>query len=175
LPDVLNLIGAGSGIPGLGAYHDSVVEGKVWLRQHLKFIVAKCATATKLVLVGYSQGAQVAADVYQDLQSAQLRRQILGVALFGDPYFNASDDTTDRGDYNHALNGILAYVRRFSRPKFSPNSAEHVLSYCHKHDPICQERLKLWELAYYGRSQHKNYIEKDREVRRAANYFSDRG
>jgi hypothetical protein len=45
-------------------YHPSVVAGKKWLAKAIMTPPATCENAALLV-TGYSQGAQVAADVYQ--------------------------------------------------------------------------------------------------------------
>jgi hypothetical protein len=147
--EFLNLVGAGFGIGPLGAYHASVVRGKQWLSDHVASEIRTCA-GTKLILVGYSQGAQVTGDVYQRTLSSSQRSHILGVALFGDPYFNSSDDGLDRGSYSHTHGGVLG-----TRSKFA--SGQPVVSYCHAHDPICNWPGNVAELAYYRLSRHSNY------------------
>ncbi len=160
----LNLVGAGTGIPKLGAYHDSVVQGKHWLSTQIASRIVKCDHA-KILLIGYSQGAQVTADVYQKI-SAGLRRHISGVALFGDPYFNPHDDVADRGKFGHALHGVLGH-----RPIFATDTHKHVLSYCHKYDLICQAPFTAFPVAAvrYKLSQHKNY---KIESKQAADLFA---
>lgn len=158
--EVLNLIGAGLGAGPLGAYHDSVVDGKNWLREHLASEVTTCP-GTKLVLSGYSQGAQVAADVYQRSVSAVERRHILALVLFGDPYFNPSDAASDRGTFaRKGRSGVLG-----RRPTF--NGDHRVLSYCHLHDPICQHPTVIG-LTRYKLKKHENYSP---DGRRAAKQF----
>lgn len=63
--EVINLIGAGLGVGPLGAYHASVVAGENWLRTEIQNQVNTCGGRTNLILIGYSQGAQVTGDVYQ--------------------------------------------------------------------------------------------------------------
>jgi Cutinase len=158
--EILNLIGAGLGIGRIGAYHDSVVEGKRWLREHLASETTICPR-TKLLLSGYSQGAQVAADVYQRSVSAAERSHILAVVLFGDPYFNVSDAASDRGTFaRHGRSGVLG-----RRPTFGGD--RRVLSYCHLHDPVCQHPTVIG-LARYKLKQHENYT---RDGSRAAHRF----
>ena len=66
------------------------------LTGHIQHLSA-CALQTTIVLVGYSQGAQVTADVYQrDLTDAQ-RQMVAAIVLFGNPYFNRHDSAADRG------------------------------------------------------------------------------
>jgi len=145
---LLNFIGAGLGIGPLGAYHASVVDGEKWLRREIASEIGACP-GTKLLLVGYSQGAQVTGDVYQRYVSATQRKHILAVALFGDPYFNPSDATADRGGFLHSRPGVLGKRRSFGGDR-------RIVSYCHYHDPICQ-LPNLVELVKYRFTQHDNY------------------
>jgi hypothetical protein len=124
------LVGAELRLPT--AYHRSVVAGKDWLRSDLASVASNCGDATKVVLVGYSQGAQVAADVYQE----GTRAKVLATVLFGDPYFNSRDTAADRGSYRRGRNGGLGI-----RPLYSADARGHVLSFCHDRDPVCQEPL----------------------------------
>jgi hypothetical protein len=145
---IINLIGAGLGIGPLGAYHDSVVDGEKWLRHEIPAEIASCPSA-KLLLTGYSQGAQVTADVYQRSVSSVERKHILAVVLFGDPYFNPTDSRADWGNYNHYKSGILGWRRSFKGDR-------RVVSDCHAHDPVCQHPT-LSEVLRYGFSEHKKY------------------
>jgi hypothetical protein len=127
-------------------YHKSVVAGKQWLSNQLGSILTNpnCARS-KLLLTGYSQGAQVTGDVYQNTSSPN----ILGVVLFGDPKFNSADPA-DRGGGISGLDGALG-----TRPLYSSapgkQSVGHVLSYCHDHDAVCQGVSRLG----FGGGPHK--------------------
>ncbi len=149
--EYLNGAGAVLHFAHVGAYHDSVVAGKKWLAHEIATVTASCGK-TKILLVGYSQGAQVTGDVVQGLaanhHNAPLLAHILGVVLFGDPYFDAGDSRVDRGGYQHH-NGLLG-----ERPHFTTGL---VLSYCHKYDPICQFPLTPREYAEHRRKEHENY------------------
>jgi hypothetical protein len=147
--DVLNLIGAKLGIGPLGAYHGSVVDGENWLRNNIASEIAACPSM-KLLLTGYSQGAQVVGDVYQRYVSSAERHHILAVVLFGDPYFNPSNIANDRGNFAHDGRGGILGIR----PAFHHDS--HVVSYCHLHDPICQHPTIVGFLKY-GLKQHEDY------------------
>jgi Cutinase len=157
-PELLNGLGAGTKLSGLGlgAYNGSVVGGSKMLTQHIRHLAASCALNTTIVLVGYSQGAQVTADVYQrDLTNVE-RQMVAAVVLFGDPYFNRHDKTADRGSYSGRRGGILG-----QRPIFGEGPL--VLSYCHSHDPICQgvgERIGpnvVLDPGAFTFRQHTNY------------------
>jgi hypothetical protein len=140
-------------------YHKSVVAGKKWLSTQLGVLFSKCPSS-KIVLTGYSQGAQVTGDVYQRTSS----KQIMGVVLFGDPRFNSAD-SADRGGVS-GLDGALG-----TRPLFKDapgkQSIGHVLSYCHNRDPVCQGVSRL----RYGPTYHENYGATD-EPEQAARYIA---
>jgi hypothetical protein len=145
---LVNLIGAGLGIGPLGAYHGSVVNGERWLSATIRSESSACPS-TKLLLAGYSQGAQVTGDVYQRSVSSSARTHILAVLLFGDPYFNPSDWRADHGSYSHGRAGVLG-----ARPTFAGD--HRVQSFCHLYDPVCQ-RPNIVEITLHGLSQHENY------------------
>lgn len=119
------LLGAKLHVPG--AYFHSVKKGKAWLRSEIAEKSRDCPE-TKLILTGYSQGAQVAGDV---LQRYGPFPNVAATVLFGDPYFNGRDPV-DRGHprFRTGVNGGLG-----KRPRFTEN---RVLSYCHSNDPVCQ-------------------------------------
>jgi len=157
---------AGLKLPG--AYHSSVVKGKQWLAQFLTLVARQapaCAEPPRILLLGYSQGAQITADVVQqhgvDLVKGAIS-QILGVALFGDPYFN-SLDPADRGGFERGRNGWLG-----KRALFQPFLRKHILSYCHAHDLVCQGLLHNGK---WLTSQHRNYDSRG-EPYEAARYFT---
>lgn len=149
LRDWLNALGAGLHIGPLGAYHGSVVDGERWLRNFIPQELRTCP-AIKLVLVGYSQGAQVTGDVYQRNVTRAEKRHIAAVLLFGDPYFNSGDGKADRGNYDHTRSGALG-----KRPTFGGDS--RVESFCHHHDPVCQANGQAGEFLLWRFTQHENY------------------
>jgi hypothetical protein len=133
LRQLANGAGAITKLPVLGAYHASVVQGKRLLDAEVASLTSACGHRTALVLVGYSQGAQVTADVYQRQLTAGQRSNVAGVVLFGDPYFDGGDRRVDRGSFSGRRDGLLG-----RRPPFGKTGRTLVLSYCHSHDPICQ-------------------------------------
>jgi hypothetical protein len=139
-----SLVGAAVKVPL--AYHASVVTGKNWLSRTISTTATTCPQ-TKMFLTGYSQGAQVTADVYQNGSTPH----VLGIALFGDPYFNSDDAIADRGSFRLGRHGGLG-----TRPLFSSASRGHVLSYCHDRDPVCQEPLGPLDYRFLFRF-HDNY------------------
>jgi hypothetical protein len=141
---IINLVGAKTPLPFLGAYHGSVNDGEQELRQTVRDEERLCPNI-KLVLLGYSQGAQVVADVYEQNLESRQRSQIAGVALFGDPYFNPNSPA-DHGSYDPTRHGILG-----TRASFPANRSALVFSICHRDDPICQGP------GHIDFSQHTNY------------------
>ena len=142
---ILNLGGAVSNLGFLGAYTGSVNDGKRILRQEISTERRLCPKV-KLVLVGYSQGAQVVADVYSRDLNPQQRSQIAGVVLFGDPYFNPADSAFDQGSFDPTRHGILG-----TRPRYPASAAGRIFSICHSYDPICQGPGRI------DFNQHTNY------------------
>lgn len=135
--------------PPSRGYTASVAEGQSDLASLLSQVQGSGCPRTKLILTGYSQGAQVVANVYESL-ATRTRARILAVILFGDPDFNYRDGTVDRGTYR-AHDGVYGPRKPFVIPRGSA-----VLSYCNRYDPACQS-VRLSEFVRYGFSQHENY------------------
>lgn len=148
------MLAAGAKLPFW--YHTSVIKGKNWLRGELKQLEQHCPT-TAVYLTGYSQGAQVAGDVYKEKTWEKVR----GMVLFGDPYFNGKDGS-NKGSFSFLRNGALGRRKAF-------NNAQ-VLSYCHAGDPVCQGKHFY---ITFGTAYHKNYA-KLGEPEAAAQYFAGR-
>jgi predicted esterase len=155
--DKFTLVGAALKVPHLGAYHDSVVAGKKLLAAKIAEEARACPL-TQMLLVGYSQGAQVTADVYQNGS----QRGVIGVALFGDPYFNSADSAVDQGSFQPGRNGALGTRSLYRASMF-------VRSYCHKNDPVCQGPRDASDAPLLRPSQHENYPP---DARTAADYFA---
>ena len=114
-------------------YVNSVAAGKSALVSYLTLINTSCPSTT-FVLAGYSQGAQVVADVLQQMGGTAAAK-IVGVALFGDPRFRGSQSATDRGTYSPKLNGVWQSVGTLRT--FTKAETAVARSYCTKHDPVC--------------------------------------
>lgn len=154
----------------LNEYVYSERQGVVWLVARVRHAEAACPTI-KIVLAGYSQGADATADALQGLTSAQ-RTRVLAVALFGDPLYNSAgpeDFITNfqRQEQVHDLkDGLLTtlFPKRFPFRMIPPDMFLRVLSYCHVTDPICQA-------GEVRRSTHTNYA-LSQDPRDAAAYFA---
>jgi hypothetical protein len=161
------LTGAALKLPA--GYHKSVMNMKSWLRKTMDDLSRDCPSSA-LILTGYSQGAQAAGDVYQEREEWP---QIVGVALFGDPYYNHKD-SSDRFGLNvkprkrmdNQFNGGLA----MPRPR-KPFDSSKVLSFCHQWDPVCQNPLNAKKFLQGRPSEHNNYTEFS-EPETAAKYFA---
>ena len=126
--------GVGKGL--VGAYKESVNDGVQWLTGHLEtYQYSAGCRATRFILSGYSQGAQVVADSVASLP-ATYRHLIAGVLLFGDPQFNGQNEPSDRSTYDTDRYGALSSTD--GTRKFPNWLSGHVWSYCHQNDPICQ-------------------------------------
>jgi hypothetical protein len=146
-------------VTSLSPYRRSLSQGEQYLTDKINtFTAGSCASTTKLILAGYSQGAQATATVYQNLvkKDPGLRSKILGVALFGDPEFRGRS-VKSLGNYDPSRNGIFAVP---PRPEYQPT--DNVLSYCHSKDPVCQGLYKLdWFIGpvlSFDIDQHTNYV-----------------
>jgi hypothetical protein len=131
-------VGDGGSVQYGGNYITSVNKGYEALSGELSKLQSACPN-TKVILVGYSQGAQVAGDVYESLGAAGQKRIIL--VMFGDPLFNPVQSRVDlpqsgQWKYNPSLRGIYQF--------YSPQmhlvptvSVQNMHSYCLKGDPVC--------------------------------------
>lgn len=130
------------GLPYLAEYRRSVNQGKNALTSFLNAFHTRCST-TSLVLVGYSQGAQIVGDIYQSIKKV-IQNKIAAVAMLADPRFNPKQPVTgfhsgvDVGSYDPGLNGIWASRLFHGMVRtFTSNQYPAVHSYCLKFDPIC--------------------------------------
>jgi hypothetical protein len=119
-----------------GNYTKSVRAGRTALANYItQFLSSSCGTSTYLYLVGFSQGAQVVGDVYQNLPFGQ-RSRVKGVTMIADPKFHGLEGSpVNVGTYEFLRNGIQDVTTIFRR---IPNAQEpYVRSYCSFGDPVC--------------------------------------
>jgi Mg-chelatase subunit ChlD len=114
-----------------GSYFASKNAGSVLLHDYLAEVVAACPS-TKLVVMGYSQGAHAAGDQLAR-EPTSITDHVAAFVMFGDPRFNPDASYTwgsfDSRDYG--LNG-----KRDLGDFSSWNS--RVFSFCNQNDVICQ-------------------------------------
>jgi PKD repeat protein len=133
-----------------GSYEDSVKTIEPWVTNEVETRLAACP-GTKVILSGYSQGAQGVADALQrDINPSV----VIGAAFFGDPYFNPKSPG-DRGSFDSERVGILGV-----RPQYGGSLAHKVFSYCRDKDPICQGFIRYSTIVHttsWDTSQHEKY------------------
>jgi hypothetical protein len=148
---IANGIGAYVHQASVGAYAASVRKGEEVLQPIVEGQASSPCASTQMILLGYSQGAQVTANVVQQLPGSVLQH-VAAVVLFADPLFNSDDHTVDRGQARPGLNGVLG-----KRDKFG-HIHPLVLSYCKGSlpvDPICHYSSFSDLGAHHG--QHSTY------------------
>jgi hypothetical protein len=116
-------------------YRLSEREGRNNLETLIREQARECP-GEKLVVEGYSQGAQAVADVFSkgvgDLTPAELSH-VKAVVLIADPRFN-SRESFDRGSFRVGRNGILGA----RSPGDLSSVANRVRAWCRRDDIVCQ-------------------------------------
>jgi len=132
--------------PRPGRYRASVENGLQAALQNVVDLIALCPTS-RLVLGGYSQGAQVTHAALARYPRS-VAAHVAAVVLFGDPLFDEAD---------HGVLPVVAAGERLApgregvvlklhlaRAVFVPPAYRgKVLSWCHVRDPVCQAQLPL--------------------------------
>jgi len=119
-----------------GSYSDSVTLAKGAASRRFEAMITDCPAKTMALFVGYSQGAQVTADTYQDALLTHPDR-IAGGIFYGDPYFRGDSiyGSSGRwpGSFDSNRHGGLG-----QRPEFRGATGSRVISTCHPDDMVCQ-------------------------------------
>ena len=155
-----------------GRYRASVATGVLELRTYLQQRLRTCP-AERIVLGGYSQGAQVVGDALPRL-SRGVRKRIAFVGLFGDPKLSLPEGAGifpvgcrgrslspwRRGNVGcYTDNGVLD-----ARTPYVPAElAGRTGSWCDRDDPICNNNL-----GDFLHSSHARYAQPGRAVEQAA-------
>lgn len=132
--------------PGVGKddtnYLSSEQEGTRNLKAEMNDLASRCPN-TSVQLVGYSQGAQVIANVLQAPSglSATAKANLRGVALFADPTYRAGEPWDVKG--NGPKNGLFtrdkgAFNAWTGWSTTSATKVNLVHSYCLANDFFCQ-------------------------------------
>ncbi|HVY10619.1 MAG TPA: cutinase family protein [Mycobacteriales bacterium] len=139
---ILTGLAAGLQIPA--AYHKSAMAGTAATIAEVKKYAA--CDSTKVILAGYSQGAQAVADALQrDVPGLLQSSRMLGATFFADPYFNPKS-WADRDTFSGHRWGLLGI-----RPEYPSEYRGRVWSYCGKDDPICQGIVQCtWHICGYA-------------------------
>jgi hypothetical protein len=122
-------------------YHKSRDKGKRDLTKKINSITKDCPHS-RIVLFGYSQGADVVASVWQ--ADTTDPAPFLGVVSFADPYFNrrwTEQMTIYPEGGSWSKDGLLGM-----RPKFDDSELPNLQVWCLPGDPVCQARptVKHW-------------------------------
>jgi cutinase len=170
---IFNLAGVITGLP-IGKYDSSVAAGVSGLTAEVRSVIATCPD-TRIMLAGYSQGAQVTGDAYQQLTEAE-RGYVLGAFLLSDPRRDPADFNVNYGSARTAGNGA---VTKDARPMFAVSMPGRVRSYCQTGDPVCEGpfTLSLFGLVINNDvSKHANYTSYQTQCgtypQQAADYFA---
>jgi hypothetical protein len=140
---------AGTVVSGL-RYDGSRERGVIALRSDVYSQVNACPD-TRLVLAGYSQGADVVASFLQELAPRSkrvdflLQQQLAGVVLLGDPRFNPRNVGVAGGSYNPRFGPLFSKFgtppKPFSPPGarrlFAVNLENRIYSVCNAGDAVC--------------------------------------
>lgn len=149
LPDVRH-IQANPGIPNPAdrLYGLSEGSGRAAMMADLRALRNRCsATRTRVILEGYSQGANAIHDSYGELAPLG----ISDVVLFGDPLFcyegqaenegGGGTRSVASGDYDPHKRGLGTYMnvnQNCSQTDVRPPPGTKVWSYCDSQDAVCQ-------------------------------------
>jgi hypothetical protein len=123
-------------------YEVSVTGGVASLIKAVIERADRCETQ-KLVLSGYSQGAEVVRKALPYLK--KVADHVGAVVLFGDPQFDPHTWAEKGGTYSRRRHGVLGLP-----DKDFPKVFDHVVTYCRDGDLICQGFPNLTE-------GHKHY------------------
>ena len=131
-------------------YHQSVAQGIAVLNTKLIALSRQTCVQTgytRILLVGYSQGAQVVADEMAAMP-ATMGVPIFGAILISDPRFNGSDpkvsvtqvntntSAVNFGSYAKNLNGVARFLDPW-KPARDWTSLPWTFSVCAANDPVC--------------------------------------
>lgn len=149
-------------IDGIAGYSGSRNGGTEALLADWREVTKKCS-ATQIVMVGYSQGADVVASAWQkgkvaggrlSIARAIDRNQVRSVVLYADPHFNrrwADQGVTRPRTSSFIRDGVFG-----ARRLFTGDEVGAVQAWCLLQDPICQRD----NLAYpWHGSQYDRYEE----------------
>ena len=137
-PNIMNLVS--------GAYVNSMWGGVDRLRQLLLAEPARCSgDLEKVVLTGYSQGAQV---IHRYL-SLYTETDIKAVVLIADPARTSDGDEVRVGGANHTKPGF--WTRAMGESIQIPSVfTSRTISTCHDHDIVCESTFDSWVPPHSG-------------------------
>ena len=138
-------------------YSRSVDDGVLAAGSAILKVLTHCqAAGTRLILFGYSQGAQVMGDAFSKLSLDQ-REGIGRVVLFSDATYNSQDP-----DISYQPTATTGHGIKGQRQLFMTNRKQVIESWCWSQDAICQG-LSQWH--FHG--DIYDVYEKDAAIRAA--------
>jgi hypothetical protein len=115
-------------------YVNSVNKGVQTLDAAITDYLQQCP-GKRVVLGGYSQGAEVVRNAFLNLKDTQ-KRSVAAVALFGDPLFNPKDTQIVRGTFLN-FTGIDISLLGDRATKIPGAWNQRFVDYCTFGDPVC--------------------------------------
>jgi len=118
-------------------FYESVKDGSEELAWYLEDQMTSCPLQ-RVVLGGYSQGAETVADGINLLQPA-FRARIAYMALYGDPKFNPAQSLLPpiAGDWKRGSTDIFTHGVLDQRKDYIPSGIVNAGSWCQAGDMIC--------------------------------------
>lgn len=153
-------------------YGDSIEKGRQNVLSYLDTRHRNCRDM-RLVLIGYSQGAQVIGEAIRDESDNEVLSHIDFVGLFGDPKLNLPEGARPYGILNPpACDGRDLSVWRRDTPSctthqgilygrapyFSGEIASKIGSWCGADDSICDHDIAPWSSGHYQYANRKTNI-----------------
>lgn len=120
-------------------YDTSINAGKYALHAEIADSFDLCPH-TPIILLGWSQGAQIDEQVFLTLPGSWQKKIILD--MFGNPVFDGADSAVNRGSYNPHENGVATVTNKANLVKFQPQQDANVHSYCIHGDPVCNTSVR---------------------------------
>ena len=130
-------------------------------------VMSTCSTS-KLIVIGYSQGAHIAGDVAQTItHSSQpiARDRLAGVLLLADPAFNIKSPGTWTLDYAGSNPGTIELTNQWredeshgslgSRAAFDAD--DNVVSVCINQDAVCETTVANIADSQFANTVHSSY------------------
>lgn len=131
-------------------------EGVAQMFGALASVEFGCATqGTKLVLIGYSQGAMVVHEFLNQLAGTSLAGYVVGAVMVADPERVKNSQVSEFADANRASFGVCSMISAFRscttpfpHSDISRQFLGRTLSVCADRDPVCETSDVADALAY---------------------------
>ena len=120
-------------------YGDSVRAGIATATAAVNDVAATCGTATRIVLVGYSQGAHVVGDAFENTDYSTQQR-VAALVMIADPRRNALAPSEGARSPYFGVGSVL----RWSPRHVGTTELAAVRSYCTGGDTICAFQSGNW-------------------------------